>query len=190
MELLNKPFGCGRYWDRTSVGSVVPALHRVRDCARWPTDSGHAHPGQGGGAHDVENNPGLSVDFFIPSDAMWALPEVVDTGRRYQSSGSREFFGHGLGVRVTAGTSGYNVFISYSHALDGAHAPALQTGLERFAKPCLGSTAGTASLPGYCEPVRQPRLVGLIEQALASSTRLVLMASPAWVSDQSCCLHL
>ena len=31
--------------------------------------------------------------------------------------------------------SGYDAFISYSHALDGALAPALQTGLERFAKP-------------------------------------------------------
>lgn len=32
-------------------------------------------------------------------------------------------------------TSGYDAFISYSHALDGAVAQALQTGLERFAKP-------------------------------------------------------
>jgi hypothetical protein len=32
-------------------------------------------------------------------------------------------------------TSGYDAFISYSHALDGTLAPALQTGLERFAEP-------------------------------------------------------
>jgi hypothetical protein len=36
---------------------------------------------------------------------------------------------------VGGATSGYDAFISYSHALDGALAPALQTGLERFAKP-------------------------------------------------------
>jgi hypothetical protein len=34
---------------------------------------------------------------------------------------------------VTVGTSGYDAFISYSHALGGALAAELQTGLERFA---------------------------------------------------------
>jgi len=29
----------------------------------------------------------------------------------------------------------YNAFISYSHAADGKMAPALQEGLEKFAKP-------------------------------------------------------
>ena len=29
----------------------------------------------------------------------------------------------------------YNAFISYSHAADGKLAPALQIGLEKFAKP-------------------------------------------------------
>jgi hypothetical protein len=42
-----------------------------------------------------------------------------------------------MGFRTRAGrTSGYDAFVSYSHALDGALARALQTGLERFAKPC------------------------------------------------------
>ncbi len=36
---------------------------------------------------------------------------------------------------MTDGTSEYDAFISYSHALDGSLARALQTGLERFAKP-------------------------------------------------------
>lgn len=43
--------------------------------------------------------------------------------------------------RVTGGTSGCDVFISYSHAPDGALAPALQTGVERFAKPWYRSRA-------------------------------------------------
>jgi hypothetical protein len=43
------------------------------------------------------------------------------------------------GVRGT--TSGYDAFISYSHALDGALAPALRTGLERFTKPWYRSRA-------------------------------------------------
>jgi hypothetical protein len=36
---------------------------------------------------------------------------------------------------LAAGTSGYDAFISYSHALDGKLAPTLQRELERFAKP-------------------------------------------------------
>jgi hypothetical protein len=68
-------------------------------------------------------------------------------------------------------------FISYSHALDGALAQALQTGLERFAKPwyrqralrVFRDTTNLAASPG---------LWSSIEEALASSVWLVLMASP------------
>jgi MTH538 TIR-like domain (DUF1863)/WD domain, G-beta repeat len=79
------------------------------------------------------------------------------------------------GVRGVA--SGYDAFISYSHALDGAVAQALQTGLEQFAKPWYRPRAlrvfrDTASLSA------NPGLWSSIEKALASSVWLVLMASP------------
>lgn len=75
------------------------------------------------------------------------------------------------------GTSGYDAFISYSHTLDGTLARALQTGLEQFAKPwyrpralrVFRDTTNLAANPG---------LWSSIENALASSAWLVLMASP------------
>lgn len=83
---------------------------------------------------------------------------------------------------------GYDAFISYSHVPDGALAAALQTGLERFAKPWYRSRAlrvfrDTSSLPA------SPDLWDSIEEALASSTWLVLMASPraaqsSWVNRE------
>ncbi|MGH7866456.1 MAG: TIR domain-containing protein, partial [Candidatus Dormibacteraceae bacterium] len=79
--------------------------------------------------------------------------------------------------RVGGAASGYDAFISYSHALDGVLAPTLQTGLERFAKPWYRSRAlrvfrDTTSLSA------NPDLWASIEKALASSDWLVLMASP------------
>lgn len=79
--------------------------------------------------------------------------------------------------RVRGATSGYDAFISYSHALDGVLAPALQTGLERFAKPWYRARAlrvfrDNASLSA------SPGLWTSIEEALAASAWLVLMASP------------
>ncbi|MGH3790720.1 MAG: TIR domain-containing protein, partial [Pseudonocardiaceae bacterium] len=78
---------------------------------------------------------------------------------------------------VRGATAEYDAFISYSHALDGALAPALQTGLERFAKPWYRPRAlrvfrDTTSLAA------NPGLWSAIEKALASSAWLVLMASP------------
>jgi MTH538 TIR-like domain (DUF1863) len=78
---------------------------------------------------------------------------------------------------VAAGSSGYDAFISYSHALDGALAPALQTGLERFAKPwyrprvlrIFRDTTNLAANSG---------LWTSIEKTLDASDWLVLMASP------------
>ena len=74
-------------------------------------------------------------------------------------------------------TLGYDGFISYSHALDGTLAPALQYGIERFAKPWYRPRAlhifrDTASLSA------NPGLWSSIERALASSRWLVVMASP------------
>jgi WD40 repeat protein len=72
---------------------------------------------------------------------------------------------------------GYDAFISYSHALDGKLVPALQTMVERFAKPWYRPRAlrifrDTASLSA------NPDLWSSIETALAGSSWLVLMASP------------
>jgi WD40 repeat protein len=72
---------------------------------------------------------------------------------------------------------GFDAFISYSHALDGTLAPALQIGLERFAKPWYRSRAlrvfrDDASMSASTD------LWSSIEQALMASAWLVLMASP------------
>lgn len=38
-------------------------------------------------------------------------------------------------ARATSSSSGYDAFVSYSHAADGRLAPALQAGLQSLAKP-------------------------------------------------------
>ena len=71
----------------------------------------------------------------------------------------------------------YDAFISYSHALDGTPAPALQIGLERFAKPWYRSRA----LRVFRDDASMSASTDLwlsIEQALVASAWLVLMASP------------
>jgi hypothetical protein len=75
------------------------------------------------------------------------------------------------------GAPEYDAFISYSHALDGALAPALQTGLERFAKPWYRPQA-LRVFRDMVSLAANPGLWVSIEQALASSAWLVLMASP------------
>ena len=119
-----------------------------------------------GDSAPLVSNPGT-----IPE--LSALPDAA-TGVRYRSSGT---FGLGLGDDVAGRTLGYDAFISYSHALDGALARALQTGVERFAKPWYRPRAlrvfrDTVSLSA------SPDLWSSIETALASSAWLVLMASP------------
>jgi WD40 repeat protein len=84
--------------------------------------------------------------------------------------------------------SGYDAFISYSHAVDGRLAPALQTALQRFAKPwyrlrSLRVFRDEASLSA------NPALWSAIEDALARSRWFVLLASPTaaasrWVSQE------
>jgi WD40 repeat protein len=82
----------------------------------------------------------------------------------------------------------YNAFISYSHAADGKMAPALQAGLEKFAKPWykirnLNIFRDEASLTAT------PHLWPNIQKALDQSEYLVYMASPVsasshWVSKE------
>ncbi|HZI54461.1 MAG TPA: TIR domain-containing protein, partial [Chitinophagaceae bacterium] len=76
----------------------------------------------------------------------------------------------------------YNAFISYSHAADGKLAPALQTGLEKFAKPWykirnLNIFRDEASLSA------SPHLWINIQKALDKSEYLVYMASPVSASS-------
>jgi hypothetical protein len=67
-----------------------------------------------------------------PNSGSGSQPPVVAIAVDQRVTDPRE-----MGFRTRAGrTSGYDAFVSYSHALDGALARALQTGLERFAKPC------------------------------------------------------
>jgi hypothetical protein len=89
---------------------------------------------------------------------------------------------------VSSANTGYDAFISYSHALDGTLAPALQTGLEQFAKPWYRPRAlrvfrDTTNLAA------NPDLWSSIETALACSRWFVLMASPeaaqsTWVNRE------
>ena len=83
---------------------------------------------------------------------------------------------------------GYDVFVSYSHALDGTLAPMLQRELEQFAKPwyrlrSLRVFRDDASLSA------NPGLWSSIERALANSSWFVLLASPeaarsTWVNRE------
>lgn len=71
----------------------------------------------------------------------------------------------------------YNAFISYSHAADGKLAPALQTALEKFAKPWykvryLNVFRDEASLTA------SPHLWSNIQSALDESEYMIYMASP------------
>ena len=71
----------------------------------------------------------------------------------------------------------YDAFISYSHQHDRALGPALQTGLERFAKPWYRPRAlrifrDAANLSA------SPALWASIEEALQSSRWFILLASP------------
>jgi WD40 repeat protein len=85
--------------------------------------------------------------------------------------------------------SGYAAFISYSHAVDGLLAPALQSGLHRFAKPWYRLRAvrvfrDEASLSA------NPGLWSSIEAALAASHFFILLASPEgagsrWVAQEA-----
>lgn len=82
----------------------------------------------------------------------------------------------------------YQAFLSYSHAVDGRLAPALQSALHRFAKPwyqlrALRVFRDTTSLAA------NPALWPSIEQALAESEYFLLLASPeaarsAWVERE------
>ncbi|HEX8865782.1 MAG TPA: TIR domain-containing protein, partial [Lentzea sp.] len=71
----------------------------------------------------------------------------------------------------------YDAFISYSRALDGKLAPALRRGVQRFAKPWNRLPSSKVFLDDASLSAN-PGLWTSIEEALAGSRWLILMASP------------
>jgi len=73
--------------------------------------------------------------------------------------------------------SAYDAFISYSHAADGRLAPAVQTGLQRLARPWYRRWALRVFRDDTGLSV-DPQLWGSIARALDESAWFLLMASP------------
>jgi len=90
---------------------------------------------------------------------------------------------------VAAGEErGYDAFISYSHRLDAAITARLQSELEHFAKPWYRMRA-LHVFRDQTSLAASPHLWTTIEEALAESSWLILMASPesaqsGWVSRE------
>ncbi|MGH3067336.1 MAG: toll/interleukin-1 receptor domain-containing protein [Streptosporangiaceae bacterium] len=83
---------------------------------------------------------------------------------------------------------GYDAFISYSHRLDAAITARLQAELQRFAKPWYRMRA-LHVFRDETSLAASPHLWTTIEEALADSSWLILMASPesaqsGWVSRE------
>ena len=72
---------------------------------------------------------------------------------------------------------GYDVFLSYSHAADGRLAPALQTGLQRLARPWHRVRALRVFRDDTGLTVN-PHLWTSIATAMEDSSYFVLMVSP------------
>jgi hypothetical protein len=105
-----------------------------------------------------------------------ALVPLLPTGRR-----------RGTGSRGGAGRR-YRAFISYSHAVDGRLAPALQIGLHRLAKPWCQIPA-FAVFRDKTSLAAAPQLWSSIEDAHDGSDLFILLASPAaagssWVGKE------
>lgn len=82
----------------------------------------------------------------------------------------------------------YKAFISYSTAADGRLAPALQTGLQQFAKPWYRLRAMRV-FRDKTGLTLTPKLWGSIESALREAEYFILLASPAaaaskWVQQE------
>lgn len=83
----------------------------------------------------------------------------------------------------------YNGFISYSHAADGALAPALQRGLQRFARPWYAIRALSIFRDNESLSA-SPHLWTSIQDALDASEFFILLASPTaaqspWVAKEA-----
>src|SRR6266508_1937932 len=80
-------------------------------------------------------------------------------------------------ARATSSSSGYDAFVSYSHAADGRLAPALQAGLQSLAKPWYRRRA-LRVFRDRTSLSASPELWPAIERALAQARYFVLLASP------------
>src|SRR4051812_46142417 len=84
----------------------------------------------------------------------------------------------------------YRAFLSYSHAADGALAPALQSALHRFGKPWYRLRAMRV-FRDKTSLAMTPELWPALEAALGESEWFLLMASPEsacsdWVRKEVC----
>lgn len=82
----------------------------------------------------------------------------------------------------------YKAFISYSHAADGLLARALQSGLQRIAKPFYRLRA-MRIFRDETSLHLTPELWPMIQKAIKDSEHFILMASPKaaepeWVQDE------
>ena len=89
---------------------------------------------------------------------------------------------------TTSTTRKYRGFISYSHAADDRLAPALQSGLHRFAKPWYRLRAMRVFRDKTGLAVT-PELWGAIQKALEDTDYFILLASPraaqsTWVEQE------
>src|SRR4051812_31272517 len=91
-------------------------------------------------------------------------------------------------------SSRYDGFISYSRAADGALAPALRNGLQRFATPwrvfrLINPVRSLRVFQDQASLSANPKLWPTIESALASADWFILLASPVamaspWVGKE------
>jgi WD40 repeat protein len=82
-----------------------------------------------------------------------------------------------VAVGAASPSSGYDAFVSYSHAADGRLAPALQAALQSLAKPWYRRRA-LRVFRDKTSLSASPELWPAIEQALAQASYFVLLASP------------
>ena len=75
------------------------------------------------------------------------------------------------------GSSTYDAFLSYSHAVDGRLAPALERGLELMAKPWYRRRA-LRVFRDQTSLSASPELWGSIERALGSARAFIVLAAP------------
>jgi hypothetical protein len=93
-----------------------------------------------------------------------------------------------VAVGAATSSSGYDAFVSYSHAADGRLAPALQAGLQSLAKPWYRRRA-LRVFRDKTSLSASPELWPAIERALAQARYFVLLASPeaarsSWVDRE------
>jgi WD40 repeat protein len=113
----------------------------------------------------------------MPRDVRRKMPPSDTSGQRGEAKAKRGLRFRRKHDRVGKPRSGYQAFISYSHALDGKLAPILQQALQRFAKPwyrlwvfkVFRDQTSLSANPGLWSSIRQ---------ALAKSEYFILLASP------------